>query len=75
MTQTVVPQVPCWVRPPIGLAKINVDAAMSKNSGQAAAAAVARDEDGNYLGASVLVAAGQSDPEVMEAGDGGSGML
>jgi ribonuclease HI len=40
---------------------------MSKNLGQAAAAAVARDEDGNYLGASVLVMAGQSDPETMEA--------
>ena len=58
---------PCWVRPPIGLAKINVDAAMSKNSGQAAAAAVARDEDGNYLGASVLVVAWQSDREAMGA--------
>ena len=30
--------VPRWVRPPSGLAKINVDAAMSKNSGQATAA-------------------------------------
>jgi ribonuclease HI len=49
------------------LAKINVLAAMSKNSGQAAAAAVARDEDGDYLGASVLVEVWQSDPEAMEA--------
>jgi len=41
---------------------------MSMNSGQAAVVAVARDEDGNYLGMSVLVAAGQSlDPEAMEA--------
>jgi hypothetical protein len=49
------------------LAKINVDAAMSKNSGQAAEVVVACDEDGNYLGAFVLVMAGQSDPEAMEA--------
>jgi hypothetical protein len=66
--------VPRWVRPLRGLAKINVDATMSKNLGQAAAAAaaaaVARDEDGNYLGASVLVAAGQFGPR----DDGGSGM-
>jgi hypothetical protein len=65
VTQTAVPQVPHWVRPPRGLAKINVDVAMSKNSCQAAAT-----EDGNYLGASVLVMAGQSDPR----GDGGSRM-
>jgi hypothetical protein len=70
VTQTAVPQVPHWVRPPRGLAKINVDVAMSKNSCQAAATAMACDEDGNYLGASVLVMAGQSDPR----GDGGSRM-
>jgi hypothetical protein len=35
VTQTAVPQVPHWVRPPRGLAKINVDAAMSKNFGEA----------------------------------------
>jgi ribonuclease HI len=48
------------------LAKINVLAAMLKNSCQAVAAAVARDEDGNYLGASVLVVVWQSDLEAME---------
>jgi hypothetical protein len=36
VTQMAVPQVPRWVRPPRALAKINVDAAMSKNLGQAA---------------------------------------
>jgi hypothetical protein len=41
------------------LTKINVDAVMSKNLGQAAATAVARDEDSNYLGASVLVVKGR----------------
>jgi hypothetical protein len=59
--------VPRWVRPPSGLAKINVDAAMSKNSGQAAAVAVARDDVGNYLGSSALVVEGHTGPEVMEA--------
>jgi hypothetical protein len=70
VTQTAMPQVPRWVRPPRGLAKINVDAVMLKNSGQAAAAAVARDEDGNYLGGVCPDGGGAVGPR----GDGGSGM-
>jgi len=40
-----------WIRPPSSLATINVDAAMSKNSGRVAAAVVARDENGHFWGA------------------------
>jgi ribonuclease HI len=47
--------------------KINVDAAISKNDLIAAAAAIARDDNGHFLGASALVLRGISDPEVMEA--------
>jgi hypothetical protein len=39
-------QAPHWIRPPEGLIKVNVDAAISKNQAQASVAAVARDEDG-----------------------------
>ena len=42
---------PRWIKPPRGFAKVNVDAAISKNLSKASAAAVARDEDGNFLGA------------------------
>ena len=41
---------PRWIKPPRGFAKVNVDAAISKNSSKASATAVARDEDGNFLG-------------------------
>ncbi|KAJ1296190.1 hypothetical protein BS78_01G280500 [Paspalum vaginatum] len=43
---------------PFGFAKINVDAAMSKN---------AKDSDGLFLGASALVMTGVTDAEIMEA--------
>ena len=57
---------PRWISPPPGFAKINVDAALSKNSKSVAVAAVARDSSGCYLGASTLVFAGVSDPEILE---------
>jgi ribonuclease HI len=44
-----------------------VDAAVSKDSGLSASAAVARDEGGNFLGASALVVEGNTDAEVVEA--------
>jgi len=56
-----------WIPPPRGLVKINVDAAVSKNSSKAVAAAIARDVVGNFLGASALVIRGLSDPETVEA--------
>jgi len=46
-----------WIPPPADTTKNNVDAAISKNIGQAAVAAVARDGAGAgvFQGASVLV--------------------
>ena len=58
---------PRWIPPPRGLVKINVDAAVSKNSSKVVAAAIARDAAGNFLGASALVIRGLSDPETVEA--------
>jgi hypothetical protein len=58
---------PQWIPPPSGLVKINVDAATSKNSNKAVAAAIARDATGNFLGASALVIRGLSDAEIIEA--------
>jgi ribonuclease HI len=47
--------------------KVNVDAAISKNSCIATMAAIARDEGGPFQGASVLVMEGVSSPEIEEA--------
>ena len=55
-----------WIPPPHGVAKINVDAAVSKNSKMTSVAAVARDETGLFLGASAVVSQGITDPETME---------
>lgn len=57
---------PRWIPPPAGLMKINTDAAVSKNSKLATAAAVARDGEGNFVGASVLVLEGITNAEVAE---------
>jgi hypothetical protein len=57
---------PQWIRPPRGFAKVNVDTVISKNSSKALAVAVARDEDGNFLGASALILEGCADPEITE---------
>ncbi|TVU25495.1 hypothetical protein EJB05_27994, partial [Eragrostis curvula] len=51
----------------MGLMKINLDAAISKNSGKAAVAAVARNSAGLFLGTSVVVTIGLTEPELMEA--------
>ena len=48
-------QVPRWIPPPGDAMKLNVDAAVSKNAGRASAAAVARDANGLFLGASAVV--------------------
>jgi hypothetical protein len=47
--------------------KINVDAALSKNTGVASVAAISRDAAGSFLGASAFVLESISDPETMEA--------
>ena len=48
------------------MSKLNVDAALSKNSRMASVVAVARDGAGRFLGASAVVMLGISDPETME---------
>jgi hypothetical protein len=58
---------PRWIPPPRGVSKMNVDAALSKNSSRASAAAVAKDEAGNFLGASAVMMLGITEPEIMEA--------
>lgn len=49
-----------------GCMKLNVDAAISKNLGRATVAAVARDQAGNFLGASGVVMDGLTDVETDE---------
>ena len=51
-----------------------VDAALSKNDLKVSAAAIARDENGRFLGTSALVLRGISDPEVIESIAGREGM-
>ena len=57
---------PRWIPPPHGVAKINVDAAVSKNSRMASVAAVTMDEAGLFLRASAVVSQGIIDRETME---------
>jgi hypothetical protein len=47
--------------------KINVDAALSKNTGVASVAAITRDAAGSFLGASAFVLESIFDPETIEA--------
>ena len=56
-----------WIALPESMTKIIVDAAISKNTGRAAVAAIARDGAGIFQGASVLIIQGAIDPELMEA--------
>jgi hypothetical protein len=51
-----------WIPPPSGLMKINVDTALAKNSAKVVAAAVARDINGKFLGASTVVLEGRMEP-------------
>ena len=55
-----------WIPPGRGTTKLNIDAALS-NEGAAALSAVARDGRGAFLGASVVVMAGLTEPELAEA--------
>jgi ribonuclease HI len=55
------------IPPPSGMCKINVDAALSKNTDKAAISATARDVTGSFLGASSLVISGVNDSEILEA--------
>lgn len=47
--------------------KVNADAAVSKNTGKAAIATVARDTNSAFLGASSMVFSGMTEPETFEA--------
>ncbi|MFY0277382.1 hypothetical protein, partial [Escherichia coli] len=55
--------VPRWYAPPIGVAKVNVDASISKNSGVADVATVACDDAGGFLVASMMTFQGLTDPQ------------
>ena len=55
-----------WIPPPSELMKINVDAALAKNSAKVIAAAVARDFNGKFLGASAVVLDGRMEPNMIE---------
>jgi ribonuclease HI len=56
-----------WTPPSEGVVKINIDAVVSKNTGYGSVAAVARDENGRYRGASARVFPGKTDDETLEA--------
>jgi hypothetical protein len=58
---------PGWIWPPEGWAKINMDAAVGKNSGRGVVPAIARSDTGLFLGASALVIPGSTDAEILEA--------
>jgi hypothetical protein len=57
---------PSCIPPLVRLVKINVHAAMGKNTGIAALAAIARNEQGLFLGASSITLQGKSNPELLE---------
>jgi ribonuclease HI len=59
-------QQPRWIPPPPGMMKVNMNAAMSKNSTRAVLATVGRDASGMFLGASAEVVEGVSDPKTAE---------
>jgi ribonuclease HI len=46
---------------------MNIDVAVSKNTGRGSAAAVAQDRDGVFWGASVIMFLGRTEPETLEA--------
>jgi hypothetical protein len=46
--------------------KVNVDAAVSKNLRRASVAAIVRDQNGSFLGASGVVLEGITEPEIAE---------
>jgi hypothetical protein len=58
---------PKWIPPPAGMVKVNVDAALSKNSSMGSIADVVRRGDSTFMGASSVVLAGITEPETLEA--------
>ena len=57
----------CWTPPATGVAKIHADGGLSKDRQVGAAAAVCRNDQGIFQGASAVVQAGMTDPEALEA--------
>lgn len=57
-----------------GFVKINVDAALAKNSTKVTMAVVARNEAGNYMGSSALVMEGIFELEMVEVKASREGM-
>lgn len=54
--------------PPLeGFVKINVDAGVSVDHNLGTVVAICRDRDGSYLGSSVLVGNGLTEPSALEA--------
>jgi ribonuclease HI len=58
---------PRWISSQPGVAKINVDAGVTRDGCSGAVAAVARSANGAYMGASAVQFMGTADPEVLEA--------
>jgi hypothetical protein len=56
-----------WIAPPVGRAKINVDAAVARSVDRGAVAAVCRSRDGTFMGAAATVYDGISHPGTLEA--------
>jgi ribonuclease HI len=66
-TQSVHPRVRRWIPPGEEAAKINVDGAISRQGTMGASAAICRDGNGNYIGASTVVFEGLVDAPSLEA--------
>jgi ribonuclease HI len=56
-----------WLPPQAGECKMNVDAAVAKTANKGVVGAVCRSYDGGYLGASVIVFEGITNPAFLEA--------
>jgi ribonuclease HI len=56
-----------WLPPPADEMKINVDGALSRDGRRGAVAAICRDKNGIYIGASVVIYEGLVDPPSLEA--------
>jgi hypothetical protein len=65
---------PRWIAPFAGEIKINVDDVVSKNENKGVVAAVVRNVEGRFMGASSVVFEGHSDPETLEALACGEGL-
>jgi ribonuclease HI len=57
---------PKWVPSPVGVVKVNVDAAVARRKDHRVIAAVARRTNGEYLGSLAVLLWGNSDSEVLE---------